>query len=179
VRTLTNIASVKMDQYDPTPADNSATVTTDVSPTMARAGTGCQGQPTVLVLRFDESLDAGWAQDPRNYRIVALQGSLRTIRVKSAVYHAATHTVILRPAQNLNVHKIFQLTVMGAGAHGVTDTAGSLAGGQNGRGGPDGNFSTFISAANLVLKTKNPRILREYKWILSYQSSELKHLQFE
>jgi hypothetical protein len=109
VGAITNIASVKMDQYDPTPDDNSFLLRTDVISHVRIVGTGCQQQATRLVLGFDEPVDPAWAEDSRNYHIVALQGSRRTIRVKSAVYHAATHTVTLRPAQNVNVHKIFEI----------------------------------------------------------------------
>ena len=70
----------------------------------------------MLVLRFDEPLDPAWAQNPRNYHLVPLEGPRRMIHFRRAVYDAAAHTVtLMRPPHHLNIHNLFRLTVMGAG----------------------------------------------------------------
>jgi uncharacterized repeat protein (TIGR01451 family) len=172
--TLTDRATASMNQTDPTPADNSVTLVTDV---MSVHRTGFHGQPTTLVLRFGEPLDRAWAQNPHDYRLVGLRGSHHTIRIKSALYDAATETVTLRPLHRLNLHNLFRLTV---GAPGTSELAGPsdhLRDGPNTTGDPPSSLATIISAADLVLKTKNPAILRKYHKILHEQSAELKRLQ--
>jgi uncharacterized repeat protein (TIGR01451 family) len=171
---LTFGAMVSMDQTDPTPADNSLTGTTQVM-SVHRIGFHCQ--PTTLVLGFDEPLDRGWARNIHNYRLVALSGSQRTIGIKSAVYNAARGTVTLRPVHRLNLHNLFRLTVVGPGTSGLTGPSDHLPDGPNATGDPGSSFVTIISAADLVLRTKNPAILRAYHKILLEQSAELKRLQ--
>jgi virginiamycin B lyase len=171
---LTDSAMVSMDQTDPTPADNSVMSTTQV---MSVHRMGFHNQPTTLVLKFGEPLDPAWAQNPDDYRLVALAGSHRAIRMKSALYNAATQTVTLRPVHRLNLHRLFRLTVEGPGTSGLTGFSGHLPDSANTAGDPPSNSVTIISAADLVLTTKNPAILRKYHKILLEQSAELKRLQ--
>jgi uncharacterized repeat protein (TIGR01451 family) len=110
--TLTDTARVSMNQIDPTPGDNSITLTTKIA-SVRRLG--IHGQPTRLVLKFGAPVDAGWAQNTGNYNLVRLGGSHPAIHFKSAVYAAATRTVTLRPVQRLNLHDLFRLTVLGPG----------------------------------------------------------------
>jgi hypothetical protein len=130
---------------------------------------GLHAQPTTLVLKFDEQLEPGRAQNVSNYEIVALGGSRGSVHIKSAVYDAARRTVTLRPVHRLNLHNRFRLTVVGSGPRGITDTSGDLLGGQ-GNGDPGSNFVTILTAADLVLTTTDPAIIREYKQILLEQS---------
>jgi uncharacterized repeat protein (TIGR01451 family) len=110
--TLTDTARISMDQIDPTPGDNSMTLTTTIASVRLM---GIHGQPTRLVLKFGAPIDAGWAQNTGNYQLVQLGGSHPTIRFKSAVYAAAIRTVTLRPVRRLNLRGLFRLTVLGPG----------------------------------------------------------------
>jgi uncharacterized repeat protein (TIGR01451 family) len=175
--TLTAQARVSGNQTDPTPADDSITQLTMVSRATGPMVTsvhrfGFHARPTLLVLTFDRPLNPERAQDPGNYQIVALGGSRRNIRVRSAVYDAAARTVTLSPVHRLNLHDLFRLTVIGTGPSGLTDTSGNLLDGQN-DGNPGSNFVTIVTAADLVLTTTNPALLREYHKIVSSQGSIL------
>jgi virginiamycin B lyase len=172
--TLTDKATVSMNQTDPTPADNSVTSVTDV---MSVHRIGFHSQPTTLVLTFDEPLDPGSAENLNNYRLVELSGFHRTIRIKSALYDAATRTVTLRPMHRLNLHNLFRLTGPAPGTSGLTSPAAHSLGGPTATGDPGSSFVMIMSAADLVLTTKNPVILRKYHNILLEQSAELKRLQ--
>jgi uncharacterized repeat protein (TIGR01451 family) len=171
---LTNRATVSMNQTDPTPADNSVTSVTDI---MSVHRMGFHSQTTTLVLTFGEPLDPGSAENLKNYRLVELSGFHRTIRITSALYDAATRTVTLRPMHRLNLHNLFRLTVRGPGTSGLTSPAAHSPGGPTATGDPGSSFVTIMSAADLVLTTKNPAILRKYHNILLEQSAELKRLQ--
>jgi hypothetical protein len=131
---------------------------------------GFHALPTTLVLTFDAELDPGRAQNVANYRIVALGGSRRTMRIKAAVYDAAARTVTLRPVHQLNLHNRFRLTVIGTGPNAVTDTAGNLLDGQK-TGDPGSNFVTIITAKNWVLTTTDPGILRAYNKLVPHSAS--------
>jgi virginiamycin B lyase len=153
---LTNAAAASMDQTDPTPADNSITLPTNVIPVSVDGPTvtqvqrfGIHAQPTSLVLTFDEPLDPARAQDVRNYQIVDLAAPHRSIRITVAVYDQATQSVTLSPAQRLNFHHRFLLAVIGTGPNAVADTLGHLLDGAK-TGRPGSNFATLVTAANLV-----------------------------
>jgi uncharacterized repeat protein (TIGR01451 family) len=171
---LTDTAGVSLNQVDPTPGDNSITLTTAIASVQRM---GIHGQPTTLVLRFGAPVDAGWAQNTGNYDLVRLGGSHRTIRFKSAVYDAATRTVTLRPVRRLNLHDLFRLTVLDPGTSGQTDPPGDLPNSSKTTADRDSRFVAIISAAELVLTTRNPAILRAYRKILLDQSAQLKRLQ--
>jgi uncharacterized repeat protein (TIGR01451 family) len=172
--TLTNTASVSLNQTDPTPGDNSVTELTAIASAQRM---GIHGQPTTLLLRFGAPVDPAWAENTGNYHVVQLGGSHRTIRFRSAVYDAATTTVTLRPFHRLNLHDLFRLTVVGAGTSGLTGPFEHVPDGPNTTAATGASFVTIISAADLVLTTTNYTILREYRKILVDQSAELKRLQ--
>jgi uncharacterized repeat protein (TIGR01451 family) len=149
---LINQAGVSMNQTDPTPADNSLSEVTTVTPTVRVDG------PTVIavrlavhkrlttpVLTFDKPLDPGPADNLANYRLVVAGGSQRAIRIKEAVYDTVSSTVTLRLARRLNLHRRYRLTVVGTGPSGVTDTDGNRLDGAN-SGEPGSNFVTIIGA---------------------------------
>jgi uncharacterized repeat protein (TIGR01451 family) len=175
--TLIDLPTVKGNQADPTPADDSITQLTTVRSAAGPMVTsvhrfGFHAQPTLLVLTFDKPLNPERAQDPGNYQIVTLGGSHRNIRVRSAVYDGAARSVTLSPVHRLNLHNLFRLTVIGKAPSGVSDSTGNLLDGQS-NGDPGSNFVTTVTAADLVLTTRNPAILREYHKIMSSQSSRL------
>ena len=86
------------------------------------------------------------------------------------MYDAAARTVALSPVRRLNLHNLFRLTVIGTGPGGVTDSFGNLLDGQK-DGDPGSNFVTIVTAADLVLTTRNPAILRAWHKIVSSQAS--------
>jgi uncharacterized repeat protein (TIGR01451 family) len=172
--TLTNPARVSMNQIDPTPGDNTVSDTTMIASVHRM---GMHGQPTTLVLNFGAPVDAAWAQNTDNYQLVQWGGSHGAIRFKSASYAASTRTVTLRPIHRLNLHNLFRLTVLGPGTSEQTDPPGQLPNSSKTTADSASSFVTIISAADLVLTTTNPAILREYHKILLDQSAELKRLQ--
>jgi uncharacterized repeat protein (TIGR01451 family) len=156
--TLINQATVRGNESDPTANDNNAVESTTVNNTPVGADGptvtlvqrfGFHWFPTVLVLTFDKPLDPLTAQNLANYQLVALGGAGRFIRINSVVYNPVTRTVSLFPAELLNLHHLFLLTVVGTGPTGVTDTFGNLLDGRK-TGRPGSNFVTLISIANWV-----------------------------
>jgi virginiamycin B lyase len=173
---LIDVGSVSMDQKDPSPADNSVTLDTTLVGTQ---GTGCQHSATVILLRFAEPVDPAWAKNVDNYQLVDREESPRTIRLKSARYNARSNTVTLKPLHQPNMHDLFQLTVLSAGARGPTDAATSPAGGPSGSGGPPGNLVIMIGIQDLVTRGTSPTDLRNYKWLLAKQTAQMKRLGLE
>jgi len=92
---------------------------------------GFHAQPTILVLSFSTPLDAARAQDVNNYRLVTLGGAGRDgsrvgrpIGVLSAVYDPSALTVTLRPAERLDIHNAYRLTVKGTAPDGLAGPSG-------------------------------------------------------
>jgi uncharacterized repeat protein (TIGR01451 family) len=174
--TLNNQASVVGSQSDPTPGDNSVAQTTTVSAGLTVTGVerfGFHAQATTLVLTFDAQLDPRRAAKPGNYQILALDGPRRVIRVRNAVYNATARTVTLSLERRLNLHKRFRLTVIGTGPSGLTDVAGNVLQGQR-NGDPGSDFVTIVTAADLVLTTRDPSIVRAYQKILASEGLHLR-----
>ena len=70
--------------------------------------------PTVLVVSFNDPLDPISAVNLSNYRITNPAG--HPVRIRSAVFDAATNTVTLRPADRINLHHTYRFEVIGTGA---------------------------------------------------------------
>lgn len=184
---ITDRAAVTMSQNDPTPADNAVSLASVVKTASSSPGPvvtgvhrlGFHAQPTRIVLSFNEPLDAATAQNPANYQIVALgpmgsrSGSDPTVRITQAVYDAGAGTVTLIPAERLNLHDLFRLTVVGTGPGGVADTSGNLLDG-DGSGDAGTSYVTIVSARNLVMTTTNPSIVAKYHRIVSHQAPFLR-----
>ncbi len=92
---------------------------------------GVHMQPTAVVLTFSSALDAMRATNVHNYRFMTMGGRGRyanlvghITRVRSAVYNPATLTVTLFPAQRLNIHNTYRLTVNGATPAGLRGSNG-------------------------------------------------------
>jgi virginiamycin B lyase len=173
---LTDYARVSMDQTDPTPADNSTTV---YATAFGESGTGCRGQTTVLLLKVPDPADAAWAQNINDYRLVDLNGSRRTVLLKSARYDAATGTVTLKPLHQQNLHRLYELTVIGAGGGGQNAGATGPTDDQAGSGGLGGNLVILITIADLIDRGTSPASVRNYNLILHAQRLEMKRLGLE
>ncbi len=127
-------------------SESSLVVTTNAPQVESLARYGFHRQPTYLLLYFNGPLDPSSAQNPLNYRIVAPGG--QRITVSSAIYDSATHTVTLVPAERLNVHRRYLLTVNGTAPSGLTNPSGVLLdGAHNGKAGS--NYVTWITWKNL------------------------------
>jgi hypothetical protein len=112
-----------------------------------------------------------------NYHLVEVGGSHNAIRFKSAVYDDAARTVILKPIHRLNLHNLFRLTVSRPGTSGQADPPGQLLNSSKTTADSGSDFVIILSAADLVLTTTNPTILKEYRKILLNQSAELRRIQ--
>jgi hypothetical protein len=76
---------------------------------------GVHLQPTLIVLTFDTPLNPSQAQDVTNYKLFGPTDGKKPvlIPITSAVYNPATNMVTLHPAERLNVHHPYTLTVTG------------------------------------------------------------------
>jgi virginiamycin B lyase len=180
----TDLATVTFSQTDPTPADNSKSLYTTYVPlpptttTPTTPGTGMTGMCgfiSEVILRFAEPIDAAWAQNPNNYHIAPLTGPHRTIRLKSAVYDEATHTVTLKPLHAFNVANLYRLTVMNAALHGVGAPVVRPAH-PNLVSDPGGNLVIILRASELEVNYRMPQNLHDLDNILKHQRAELKRL---
>ena len=113
-------------------------------------------QPTVLVVSFNEALDPVSAVNLRNYRIIGPAG--RSVRIKSAVFDAATNTVTLRPADRINLHHTYHLTLVGTGLNGIQNTQGELLDGTD-SGNADSDYTGTLTWRNVVF---TPGEIRKY-----------------
>jgi streptogramin lyase len=117
---------------------------------------GVHMQPTVLVVSFNEALDPASAVDRDNYKITDPSG--RSVRIRSAVFDAATNTVMLSPADRINLHHTYHLTLVGTGPGGIRNTQGELLDGAD-TGTADSDYKGTLTWRNVVL---TPAELRKY-----------------
>jgi Bacterial Ig-like domain (group 3)/Right handed beta helix region len=108
---------------------------------------GIHTQPTALELSFKDGLDPASAQNLSNFKIVGPDG--HAVRIGSAVFDAATNTVMLHPTRRINLHHTYRLTVIGTGPHGVTNTEGIPLDGGN-AGQPGSNYTGTLTWRNVV-----------------------------
>ena len=109
---------------------------------------GVHMQPTVLVVSFNEALDAASAVNLNNYKITDPAG--RSVRIGSAVFDAANDTVTLRPMDRINLHHTYHLELVGTGPDGIRNTRGELLDGAN-TGSADGDYTGTLTWRNVVL----------------------------
>jgi uncharacterized repeat protein (TIGR01451 family) len=153
--TANNMAMASSFAVDPTIV-HSPTPTPTPTPTAGIDGPhfvgvkrfGIHTMPTTVVLTFDMPLGGGAARNVKNYRITDTRGA--RIAVRSAVYDAIAHTVTLRTAQRISIHRPFKLPVRGSGPDGLSDGANHLIDGQ-GTGQPGSDYATTLSWRNIVL----------------------------
>jgi parallel beta-helix repeat protein len=114
---------------------------------------GYHAQPTTLVLNLSGALDPARAENVGNYRIVPLglwwKHHGRPIAVRAAVYDLASRTVTLWPAERLNIHWPYQLTVRGAASGGLTG-ATAVRLGAVGKGQPGVDYVHVIDWRTLA-----------------------------
>jgi hypothetical protein len=118
--------------------------------------------PTVIVISFNDPLDPISAVNLSNYRITNPTG--QRVRIKSAVFDAATNSVNLHPAQRINLHHTYLFEVIGTGASAVRNTEGTLLDGA-GNGTPSSNYSGTLTWRNAVLSpTQVAKYARPKLW---------------
>jgi hypothetical protein len=82
-----------------------------VCPTVSGIGRmGVHHQRTQLIVTFDGPVDPTKAENPQNYSIITRSGT--KIPIESATYNPTTNAVTLIPAERLNVHRRFRLSVV-------------------------------------------------------------------
>jgi virginiamycin B lyase len=105
-----------------------------------------RGKSSDIVLTFSEALASAQAQRLANYLLQtqARPGhKARTVRISSAVYNDAKHTVTLHVSARLNPQFVYQITVNGSTSRGVASTDGVLLSG-NGTGLPGSNYLAIV-----------------------------------
>ena len=108
---------------------------------------GFHTQPTYLLVSFNGPLEPKSAQNPLNYQILGPGG--HRVKIASAIYDSATDTVTLVPAERLNIHRTYRLTVKGTTPSGLTNPSGiPLDGSANGKPGSD--YVTSLTWRNLA-----------------------------
>jgi hypothetical protein len=124
---------------------------------------GVHMHPTVLVVNFNDPLDPVSAVNLSNYRITGPGGHL--VRVKSAVFDAATNSVTLHPVHRINFHHTYRFEVIGTGPNGVRNTEGLLLDGTD-SGTPASDYKGTITWRNAVLteaqtaKYEHPKVAK-------------------
>jgi large repetitive protein len=122
---------------------------------------GYHFQPTLLVISFNGPITAASAQDVSNYKIVGLDG--HRIKIKSAVYDAATDRVILKPVQRLSIHHKYTLTINGTSSSGVASPTGLLLDGAR-TGHPGSKYVASVTWRNLAGRVSQaPALARVYE----------------
>jgi hypothetical protein len=71
---------------------------------------GLHHQQTELVVTFEGPVDRAKAENPANYFVITSSG--KTIKIKSATFDPLTNAVTLIPAEPINVHHHFKLSVV-------------------------------------------------------------------
>ena len=127
-------------------SDSSLVVSTDGPQVTGVLRYGFHMQPTYLLLDFNGPLDPARLRTRRIIEIVGPGG--HQIRVVSAIYDSATHTVTLVPAERLNIHRRYRLTINGTTSSGLTNPSGTLLDGV-GNGEPGSDYVTSITWRNL------------------------------
>jgi hypothetical protein len=108
---------------------------------------GIHMQPTVVMVAFNDGLDPTSAENMNNYKVVGPDG--RTVTISSAVFDAAANAVTLRFKERINIHDNYELTVIGTGPTGVTNTSGQLLDGAN-SGQPGSDYNGVLDWDSVV-----------------------------
>jgi hypothetical protein len=132
---------------------------------LSRLGFGIR--PTVIVLTFDQPLNAATAQNPESYELFSSTG--HRYALASVEYNPATLTVSIVPWQRLPIKGTFKLEVMGTGSNAVTNANGLALDGM-GTGQPGSNFTTKFNWRALAAPDDSPAVVFENgQAIVNYQ----------
>jgi hypothetical protein len=127
---------------------------------------GFHDHPTLLVLTFSEPMYSAQADNLGNYRLVAAGTDLRpgvedgrAIRIRRALYDAASQTVTLWPIRRLKLRRTFLLTVVGTPPGGLTNASGVFLDGA-GTGQPGSDYMGIVNRKSLAGQTGRPQAPR-------------------
>jgi uncharacterized membrane protein len=138
----------------PTPTPTPTAAQPLVTMTGVRAVTNQKQQVTRVVVTFSGALDPAEADSladyylamPRNHSPLTA-GNARTIRLKSARYHAASNTVTLVPKTPFKLTKPVEVLVVGMPPSGLRDSQGQFIDGDD-DGQPGGNAVAILSVTS-------------------------------
>ncbi len=121
---------------------------------------GVHDQATTLVLTFSGQLNAGSATNPVNYELISAMGL--PISIEQADYNTSggSFTVTLHLERRLNLHRFYELTVIGTGPSGLAGASGLLLDGA-GNGSPGSDYVTSVTGRDLVKTNAIGAELRE------------------
>ncbi len=141
------ITAVYGGDFSNAPSSGSLVLTGDGPTVVSVERIGVHAQPTVLVVNFSGPLDPRSATNVDNYKLMSAEGP--PIKVEQAAYNATDDTVTLYPSRRLNLHRFYELTVIGTGPGGVAGSTGLLLDGAA-DGSPGTDYSASITGRNLV-----------------------------
>ena len=120
---------------------------------------------TEILVTFSGAVDATEAQETGIYRLVTpgKHGSFTaknagSIKLRSAVYDAASDTVTLTPKKAFSLSKPVELTINGNPPSGLQDTFGRLIDGDD-DGTPGGNAAAVLRRSGVVIERDRPRTI--------------------
>jgi hypothetical protein len=128
------------------------------------------------VLTFSSALDPTRAQDIHNYMLVRLNSSghgVKKIRVASAAYSSAAHTVTLHPAKRLYLFALHRLVVNGTAPLGLASPSGVLLDGA-GNGVPGTNYVKVFGPS--ILAEPHPPLPGSKRSVPAHSKSPTTHL---
>ena len=112
---------------------------------------------TEILVTFSGAVNATEAQETGIYRLVTpgKHGSFTaknagSIKLRSAVYNAASDTVTLTPKKAFSLSKPVELTINGTPPSGLQDTFGRLIDGDD-NGTPGGNAAAVLRRSGVVI----------------------------
>ncbi|MHB1556722.1 MAG: hypothetical protein ACYC61_04485 [Isosphaeraceae bacterium] len=100
---------------------------------------GYHNQPTAYVLHDNEAVNPAWAQNVANHELITMNSGGRhhgvaqvarggdSIKITSAVYDAANHTVRLSTARPVYLDATYELVVKGGSSTNVGGSSGAVA----------------------------------------------------
>jgi len=111
---------------------------------------GIHHEPTQIVLTFDQGMAPASVENTNNYLVrTGPHDRYRTVRIRSATYSAAAHTVTLVTAQHLNIHYDYKLIVNATGPLAVQNAEGLALDG-SGAGTPGTPYVKRFGPSSLV-----------------------------
>jgi hypothetical protein len=133
------------------------TVSTDGPQIVGLSRLGLNHSPTVIVLTFNQPLDAASAQNSANYELFNAATGHR-YALANVLYDPATLTVSIVPWQPLPVQGKYILEVIGTGPNAVTNANGLALDG-TGSGQPGSNFVTKFNWHALSAPGRSPAVV--------------------
>ena len=134
VETAENVATVRADQNDPNPANDTSTLDTPITanplPPVVVAYQPMVGLHSIngVVLTFSQPLDPLQATNPINYSLVLTgpHGRQTNVAIEPVVYDSKALTIKITPVKPLSLGKSYKLILNGQGSAGIDSVSGNL-----------------------------------------------------